>query len=147
MFFSTDFKFHQDYGRMIKKGCVTELCFRLTGFPPGKSNLGLTDIEARPKPTELPGHKGSSKFWDRQVWANSVDPEQEQTNQNLHYLPFHLHLQVTLLHCKTKHFCCMTITAIISGVPFLARLNKVQEELLYYPWRWHWRRHFHRGRR
>ena len=22
---------------------------------------------------------------------------------------------------------------------FLARLNNVQEELLYYPWRWHWR--------
>ena len=106
---------------MMSKSCVTEPCLWLNGFPPGKSNLGLTDIEARSEPTELTGHKGSSKFWDRQVWANSADPEQEQANQDLHCLPFHLHLQVALLHCKTKQFCCKTIMAIISGVPFFLK--------------------------
>ena len=40
------------------------------------------------------------KFSDRQVWANSADPDQtaqEQSDQGLHYLQFALHLLDALL--------------------------------------------------
>ena len=39
------------------------------------------------------------KFSDRQVWANSVDPE-EQSDQGLHSLPFRLHLLDALFYGK-----------------------------------------------
>ena len=35
----------------------------------------------------------------------------------------------------------------VKTMPFLARLDEVQEELLYYPRRWHWCRHWQRLRR
>ena len=42
------------------------------------------------------------------VWANSVDPDQtalkEQSDQDLHCLPFFLLLLEALLHCKIKLF-------------------------------------------
>ena len=42
------------------------------------------------------------------VWANSVDSDQtalkEQSDQDLHCLPFYLHLLQALLHCKIKLF-------------------------------------------
>ena len=37
------------------------------------------------------------KFSDRQVWANSVDPDEEQSDQDLHCLPFRLLLLDSLL--------------------------------------------------
>ena len=41
-------------------------------------------------------------FWTvRQVWANSVDPDQEQSDQGLHCLPFGLHLLGALFYGKT----------------------------------------------
>ena len=48
------------------------------------------------------------KYWDMYVWANSVDSDQtalkEQSDQDLHCLPFYLHLLEALLHCKIKLF-------------------------------------------
>ena len=43
--------------------------------------------------------------------------------------------------CLYNLFIVWQITAQNSMMSFLARLDKVQEELLYYPWRqrWHWR--------
>ena len=41
---------------------------------------------------------------DRQVWANSVDPDQEQSNQGLHCLPLRLHGLDTLLYSKATLF-------------------------------------------
>ena len=40
------------------------------------------------------------KFSDRQVWANSVDPDQEPSDQCLHCLPFRLHRLGALLYGK-----------------------------------------------
>ena len=38
---------------------------------------------------------------DRQVWANSVDPDQsKQSDQVLHCLPFRLHILDSLLYDK-----------------------------------------------
>ena len=42
------------------------------------------------------------KFLDRQVWANSVDSDQEQSDQGLHCLPFCLHLLDALLYGNYK---------------------------------------------
>ena len=43
-------------------------------------------------------YRNNPKFSDRQVWANSVDLDQtvrqEQSDQGLHCLPFHLHIWV-----------------------------------------------------
>ena len=45
----------------------------------------------------------------------------------------HVHLKMTV--CKRHNI-----------LAFLAHLDKVQEELLYYPWHWHWcrRRHYNK---
>ena len=40
------------------------------------------------------------KFSDRHVWANSADPDLEQSDQGLHFLPFRLHWLDSLL-CGT----------------------------------------------
>ena len=46
-------------------------------------------------------YRNVPKFWDRQVWANSADPDQtahqEQSDQGLHCLQFPLHLLEALL--------------------------------------------------
>ena len=51
-------------------------------------------------------YRKNSKYWDIYVWANSVDSDQtkEQSDQDLHFLPFFLHLLEELLHCKIKLF-------------------------------------------
>ena len=42
------------------------------------------------------------KYLDQQVWANSVDPDiQEQSDQGLLCLPFHLHLLDALVYGKS----------------------------------------------
>ena len=44
------------------------------------------------------------KFSDRQVWANSADPRlllDEQFDQGLHCLLFHLHILEALLYGRT----------------------------------------------
>ena len=50
----------------------------------------------------------NSKYWDINVGTNSVDSDQtalkEQSDQDLHCLPFCLHLLEALLHCKIKLF-------------------------------------------
>ena len=47
-------------------------------------------------------------------------------------------------HCLTELSARNTIMTGYYSLAFLARLNNVQEELLYYPrrrcWRWRWRR-------
>ena len=46
------------------------------------------------------------KFLGRQVWVNSADPDQteEQSDQGLHCLPFHLHLLDALLYGNATLF-------------------------------------------
>ena len=50
----------------------------------------------------------NSKYWDMYVSAKSADSDQtahkEQSDQDLHCLPFILHLLEALLHCKIKLF-------------------------------------------
>ena len=50
----------------------------------------------------------NSKYWDINVGTNSVDSDQtalkEQSDQDLHCLPFCLHLLEALQHCKIKLF-------------------------------------------
>ena len=53
-------------------------------------------------------YRKNSKYWDMYVLANSLDSDQtalkEQSDQDLHCLPFFLHLLKALLHCKIKRF-------------------------------------------
>ena len=53
-------------------------------------------------------HRKNSKYRDIYVSANRVDSDQtalkEQSYQDLHCLPFFLHLLEELLHCKIKPF-------------------------------------------
>ena len=48
-------------------------------------------------------YRKNSKYWDIYVCANSVESDQtalkEQSDQDLHCLPFCLHLLDALLHC------------------------------------------------
>ena len=52
-------------------------------------------------------YRNDPKFSDRQAWANSADPDQtaprgleEQSDQDLHCLPFHLHRLDSLVYGK-----------------------------------------------
>ena len=42
-------------------------------------------------------YRNVPKFSDRQVWANSADPDQTAPDQGLHCLQFHLHFLEALL--------------------------------------------------
>ena len=42
-------------------------------------------------------YRNDPKFSDGYAWANSADPE-EQSDQGLHYLPFHLQCLDSLLY-------------------------------------------------
>ena len=61
------------------------------------------------------------KYWDMYVSANSVDSDQtalkEQSDQDLHCLPFFLLLLEALLHCKIKLFCIKDNYGSWSGCP------------------------------
>ena len=49
-------------------------------------------------------YRKNSKYWDIYVFANSVDSDQTAPDQDLHCLPFFLHLLEELVHCKIKLF-------------------------------------------
>ena len=53
-------------------------------------------------------YRKNSKYRDMYVSANSLDSDQtalkEQSDQDLHCLPFFLHLLEALVHCKIKLF-------------------------------------------
>ena len=49
-------------------------------------------------------YRNDPKFLDRQIWANSVDPDQTAPDQGLHCLPFRLHLSDTSLYVQTLMF-------------------------------------------
>ena len=53
-------------------------------------------------------YRDDPKFSDRQVWANSVDPDKtaplEQSDQGLHCLSFSLHCLDTLFYCEAALF-------------------------------------------
>ena len=70
---------------------------------------------------EVKYYRKNSKYWDMYVGANSLDSDQtalkEQSDQDLHCLPFFLHLLETLLHCKIKWFILRTTTVAGLGVP------------------------------
>ena len=55
---------------------------------------------------KLETYRNDPKFSDRQVWANSADPDQtaEQSDQGLHCLLFRLRLSDTFLNCKATSF-------------------------------------------
>ena len=69
-----------------------------------------------PEPTDLCNldlhvvwiYRKNSKYWDMYVWAYNLDSDQtalkEQSDQDLHCLPFFLHLLEALFHCKIKLF-------------------------------------------
>ena len=59
-------------------------------------------------------HDHDPKFPDRQVGANSIDPDQEQSNQDLHCLPFGLHLLDVLLACFFCDLFCDIMALFIS---------------------------------
>ena len=66
-------------------------------------------------------YRKNSKHWDMYVWANSVDSDQtalkEQSDQDLHCLPFFLHLLEALLQCKIKLFYIKDNYGSWSGCP------------------------------
>ena len=66
-------------------------------------------------------YRRNSKYWDMYVLANSVDSDQtalkEQSDQDLHCLPFFLHLLEALLHCKIKLFYIKDNYGSWSGCP------------------------------
>ena len=66
-------------------------------------------------------YRKNFKYWDMYVRANSVDSDQtalkEQSDQDLHCLPFYLHLLEALLHCKIKLFCIKDNYGSWSGCP------------------------------
>ena len=49
-------------------------------------------------------YRNDPKFSDRQVWANSADPDQTAPDQGLHCLPFPLHLLDSLLYGRATLF-------------------------------------------
>ena len=50
-------------------------------------------------------YRNDPKFSDRQVWENSVDPDQTaHTDQGLHCFPFRLHTLDALLYDKATWF-------------------------------------------
>ena len=58
------------------------------------------------------------KFLDRQVWANSVDPDQtEQSDQGLHCLPLCLHLLDTLFYMVKPSCSNLRVITSIFGCP------------------------------
>ena len=66
-------------------------------------------------------YRKNSKYWDIYVGANSVDSDQtaikEQSDQDLHCLPFILHLLEALLQCKIKLFYIKDNYGSWSGCP------------------------------
>ena len=66
-------------------------------------------------------YRKNSKYWDMYVWANSVDSDQtalkEQSDQDLHCLPFFLHPLEALLHRKIKLFYIKDNYGSWSGCP------------------------------
>ena len=66
-------------------------------------------------------YRKNSKYWDICVWAKSADSDQtalkEQSDQDLHCLPFFLLLLEALLHCKIKLFYLRITTVASLGVP------------------------------
>ena len=66
-------------------------------------------------------YRKNFKYWDMYVWANSIDSDQtalkEQSDQDLHCLPFFLHLLEALLHCKIKLFYIKDNYGSWSGCP------------------------------
>ena len=68
-------------------------------------------------------YRKNSKYWDIHVYvrANSVDSDQtalkEQSDQDLHCLPFFLHLLEALLQCKIKLFYIKDNYGSWSGCP------------------------------
>ena len=66
-------------------------------------------------------YRKNSKYWDMYVLANSLDSDQtalkEQSDQDLHCLPFFLHLLEAFLHCKIKRFYIKDNYGSWSGCP------------------------------
>ena len=60
---------------------------------------------------ETEKYHNDPEFSDRYAWANGVDPDQEQSDQGLHYLPFRLHRLDSLLYSNFR-----VITTIFLGV-------------------------------
>ena len=51
-------------------------------------------------------YRNDPKFSDRYAWINSADPDQteEQSDQDLHFLPFRLHRLDSLLYGRATQF-------------------------------------------
>ena len=70
---------------------------------------------------EKVSYRKNSKYLDMYVWANSVDSDQtalkEQSDQDLHCLPFFLHLSEAFHHRKIKLFYIKDNYGSWSGCP------------------------------
>ena len=60
-------------------------------------------------------YRNDPKFSDKYAWANSVDPDQTAPDQDLHCLPFHLHLLDSLPKFQDNyiHFLGVRIQATL----------------------------------
>ena len=71
--------------------------------------------------SQIPFYRNNFKYWDMYVWANSVDSDQtalkEQSDHELHCLPFFLLLLEALLHSKIKLFYIKDNYGSWSGCP------------------------------
>ena len=95
---------------------LTRLTHWATGAP--RTNLGITSTL---QSICIYKYRKNSKYWDMYVWSNIVDSDQtalkEQSDQDLHCLPFFLHLLEALLHRKIKLFHIKDNYGSWSGCP------------------------------
>ena len=61
-------------------------------------------------------YRNDPKFSDRYAWANSADPDQEQSDQGLHCLPFRQHRLNSLLYGRATSLNFRVITTNFLGV-------------------------------
>ena len=67
-------------------------------------SISVTTCKYCQTPASISTYPNDPKFSDRHIWANSVDPDREQSDQGLHCLPYRLHLLDALFYSKTILF-------------------------------------------
>ena len=72
----------------------------------------------------LMDYRNDPKFSDRYAWVHSADPE-EQSDQGLHCLPFHLHRLDSLLMVEPHSSNFRVITTNFLGVRIFRKLTVI----------------------
>ena len=70
----------------------------------GRDRPGMLKHETVPRMVRKVDYRSGPKFSDGRVVGKQCRPSLEQSDQDLHCLPFHLHLLDTLLYSKTPLF-------------------------------------------